>query len=1080
MKISQHTTNLTELIRYAHKDKSLELEARLKNTKNNQITSEVFFNVMKRLKGTPNIELISENTELDVSLVGDYNNMRVTIVGDQHITDYCQKNDIKLINPATVSFMKKTPVRHVDVNEYNLRFNLKREVQLTKTDPDVADILSGWTRLDKLFRYKKRFSFITKDGNFRFDLTTLKSSQKKSVRGKSKKMKKSDIKPYMIKYIIKPDYVVDTAAWLAEQPDSALIEMKGRNFAEMVPAKTLQKSAVLKNDLEYEIEVEYLGNKNQTKKSSISEDKKILMEFLKKIIIILQAVQKSYYIISELEKMNVIDQYKAIMGDYKFSGPMNVSLTLQNVIEKNYDEYSHSVNIRKGYSVTDKADGERNLLLILKGGAMYLINRKNDVKSLGANCPKLENSILDVEYLVKDKMGNNVNMILIFDAYFINGSDLRERILYRTEEEIQKNIVEQSRYEAIIENMQHLESLEKPKTNNLQILRKKFYFGDDRGVDQEVLASINRLKAYLRQLDTDSEVYKQTLEQLTNLKGDTKIFKEAHKVYTKEYPYNIDGLVFTPRSTAVGEETGKEKKNKFSGRWYSCFKWKPPDENTIDFLGVFKKEEGTNSYETKYITKGSKVIECRIMVLHVGYNPLQHTSYNSFKILNENVTFDSGYNPVPFAPTNPYKRDIHICYLPVENGNCYDNEGNIISDNNIVEFIYNQNKPAGFCWEPMRIRNTLKPNDFITANNVWTSLFNPVTLDMISTGNVDIGTKVYFDSNQKRSQKKTKPMNDFHSFVKKNVLVKNLAGEKSLLDIGVGKAGDMNHWLDAGCKCVVGFDSVKDNFDNPVDGGCNRILSRYGSLKSSNDSNSKERQGVLKNLLDNIMMVWADCSKNVLDSSAAQDDLSKYYLDILYGKVLPDEIVNPRLKRFYNIGSNFDMVISNFAIHYFFESKETLNNAIMLVSESLKLGGKFAVTTIDGNELFRLLEMNSGIYNGVELSWKIEKKYTQTTFPDNENSLGYKIGVYVESIGQSLEEYLVNTVYFEKICAEHKLKLVEKKMFRDIYTGVSRNNEVYGEMSSMSEEMKEYSFLNTTMVFEKISDDSSEANNETV
>ena len=69
------------------------------------------------------------------------------------------------------------------------------------------------------------------------------------------------------------------------------------------------------------------------------------------------------------------------------------------------------------------------------------------------------------------------------------------------------------------------------------------------------------------------------------------------------------------------------------------------------------------------------------------------------------------------------------------------------------------------------------------------------------------------------------------------------------------------------------------------------------------------------------------------------------------------------------------------------------------------------------------------------------------------------------------KEYLVNTVYFEKICAEHKLKLVEKNMFKDIYTGVSRNNEVYGEMSSMSDEMKEYSFLNTTMVFEKISDD---------
>ena len=190
-------------------------------------------------------------------MLGDYNNMRVTIVGDQHITDYCQKNDIKLINQATVSFMKKTPVV-IDVNEYNLRFNLKREQQLTKTDSDVADILSGWTRLDKLLDIRNDFHLKQKDGNFRFDLTTLKSSQKKTIR-QTKKNEKSDIKPYMIKYIIKPDYAVDAAAWLAEQPDGAMIEMKGRNFAEMIPAKTLQKSGVLKNDLEYEIEVEYLG-----------------------------------------------------------------------------------------------------------------------------------------------------------------------------------------------------------------------------------------------------------------------------------------------------------------------------------------------------------------------------------------------------------------------------------------------------------------------------------------------------------------------------------------------------------------------------------------------------------------------------------------------------------------------------------------------------------------------------------------------------------------------------------------------------------------------------------------------------
>ena len=609
MKISQYTSSLLELIRYAHKDKSLELEARLKNTPKNEINSEVFFNVMKRLKGTPGLTLISENTELDINLIGDYNTIRVTIVGDQHITDYCQKNDIKLVNPSTVTFMKKTPIRHTDVNEYNIRFNLKREVPINKTDPELSDILSGWTRLDKLFRYKKRFSFITKDGNYRFDLTTLKSSLKKTIRGKSRKMKKYQIKPHMVKYVIKPEYAVDAKAWFAEQPDNALIEMKSRNFTEMIPSKTMQKSQVFKNDLEYEIEVEYLGNKIGARKSSAVGDKQILTAFLKKIIIILQATQKSYYIISEVERANAIDQYKAIMGDYRFSGPMNVSLTLQNVIEKNYDEYTNSINIRKGYAVTDKADGERNLLLILKAGDMYLINRKNDVKKLGAKCPKLENSIFDVEYLVKDKIGNNVNMVLIFDVYFITGEDVRERILNRTEEEVNKNIIQQSRYEIIIENMTHLEGLEKSATNNLQIIRKKFYFGDDSGVDTETLSSINGIKSYMRSLDPSSEVYKQSLEQLTTLKGDSKIFKEANKIYSKDYPYHIDGLIFTPRNAAVGEEPNKEKKNRFNGRWYTCFKWKPPEENTIDFLGVFKKEDGSNTYETKYITKGQKVIE---------------------------------------------------------------------------------------------------------------------------------------------------------------------------------------------------------------------------------------------------------------------------------------------------------------------------------------------------------------------------------------------------------------------------------------------------------------------------------------
>ena len=156
MHIKQHTSSLLELIRYA-KDRSLELEARLKSTQNNEINSEVFFNVMKRLKGMPDLELVSETTDLDIGLRGDYDDIRVTILGDQNITEYCKKNDIKQIPVNSVVFMRKKPIRYTDINEYNLRFNLKREEVLLATEQDVSDIKKGWTDLDKTFRYKRSY-----------------------------------------------------------------------------------------------------------------------------------------------------------------------------------------------------------------------------------------------------------------------------------------------------------------------------------------------------------------------------------------------------------------------------------------------------------------------------------------------------------------------------------------------------------------------------------------------------------------------------------------------------------------------------------------------------------------------------------------------------------------------------------------------------------------------------------------------------------------------------------------------------------------------------------------------------------
>ena len=187
---------------------------------------------------------------------------------------------------------------------------------------------------------------------------------------------------------------------------------------------------------------------------------------------------------------------------------------------------------------------------------------------------------------------------------------------------------------------------------------------------------------------------------------------------------------------------------------------------------------------------------------------------------------------------------------------------------------------------------------------------------MITTGVVDVQSNKYFDNNTKRGDKKSKAMNDFHSFVKRKLLVDNLGGKKAILDLGVGKAGDLNHWVEAGCQMIVGLDYIKDNLDNSQDGACNRLLTRY-----SQSNNKKDKAQAVKTLLDNTLMVWCDCSENITDSTGGKDDLSKYYLNVLYGRIRESEITNSKLRNFHNIGGNFDLVVSNFSIHYFFESE---------------------------------------------------------------------------------------------------------------------------------------------------------------
>ena len=119
MHIKKYTPQLLEIISYAKRDKVLELEVLVKSP----INSETFYNVVKGLKGNKFVKQVDEVESLDI--IADEDNIRVSVLGNSDILKYCEKNDIKSLNPDNLIFLQKTSggkLRKVDINEYNIRF----------------------------------------------------------------------------------------------------------------------------------------------------------------------------------------------------------------------------------------------------------------------------------------------------------------------------------------------------------------------------------------------------------------------------------------------------------------------------------------------------------------------------------------------------------------------------------------------------------------------------------------------------------------------------------------------------------------------------------------------------------------------------------------------------------------------------------------------------------------------------------------------------------------------------------------------------------------------------------------------
>jgi len=138
------------------------------------------------------------------------------------------------------------------------------------------------------------------------------------------------------------------------------------------------------------------------------------------------------------------------------------------------------------------------------------------------------------------------------------------------------------------------------------------------------------------------------------------------------------------------------------------------------------------------------------------------------------------------------------------------------------------------------------------------------------------------------------------------------------------------------------------------------------------------------------------------------------------------------------------------------------------VSKNLKPGGKFIGTCLDGRKVYELLQDEDTVYKlkGDEILWKIIKKYdADADFRNDETSVGYPIDVYINSIGKTTTEWLVNFEYLRLKADEYDLELETLTGFETLYDGMKKGKTSYGDAAKMSTELKTLSFMHSQFVF---------------
>ena len=823
------------------------------------------------------------------------------------------------------------------------------------------------------------------------------------------------------------------------------------------------------------------------KKSRINNTNQIYYEFelkivnmdniLVNIIKTIQALFLSKIVLTKKQQASILEDYRnlvAIASQRKSDTTVYLltpkPVALKKINLENPDNYG-VVSILRGYTVTEKADGERLLLYINGNGDVYTIDSSKRVEGTGIKANKdAYNSLIDGEYVHCNKRIDGVkrHLYAAFDIYFLNGEKLTSLPLMDDKHKCRYN------------EMLKLDKLLDVKKSNIDFMVKKHNYSKD--------------------------IYKENKNILTN---------------HKKLPYEIDGLIFTPAKLAVySYYPTMPVEIKTDMTWNSVFKWKPPEQNTIDFLikfiGDIKKDGLKYRKYGLYVTDKNMLNDYNIKnVLNIRYKFNNFDKLNSFLETTEKDIFKL------FVPNKYYINDSEFAFVEINTKGEVRAENNDKIDNNtIVEFRYDLIEKR---WIPIRVRTdkTRIYNKGIfdkTANSVqvaldtWDTIHNMISASMIignieevksdkpdeivDNDNVLETDDIYYERNVPFN-KISNGMLLLHMLIKSHLYNRpqlfkpqnrNQEVRGALLEMACGQAGDLNNWKYSRYTFVLGIDLVKSNIYTSK-GSYSRLMREHRKQLNYNNKTGKNFS-----LLDMAFAV-GDCTLNIKTGEAAIDPESRELLKMVMNPVKRQQNLDVYERALAGKGKDrFNVISCMFAIHYFFETETKLEQFLKNVSDNLQKDGLFFATFMDGSSVeLALSKSKTGIIEGRKdfddysvPVWAIIKQYK------DEKYYNKKIDVFIENTQKLITEFLVNLDFLIKKAKEFDLELEDTELFSETYEKIKKDfandnkNEIYRSKYNLYESWriddhkksliefesntisKSFSFLNRWVIFKKI------------